>query len=93
MSEISPGSIPEGYLSNEQTCRLLHISANTFRTWASEGRIKFWRSGGKRRYNVREFVFRNSTEPIESNKPVTPTRKTICYARVSTRSQKDDLQR
>ena len=96
MSEISPGNIPSGYLSSEQTCHLLGISGNTLREWASRDRIKFWRSGGKgthRRYDVREFILRNSPGPNESMQESTKPRKSICYARVSTRSQKDDLQR
>lgn len=96
MSETSPGNIPAGYLSNEQTCRLLNVAGNTLRAWAEQGKINFLRSGGKgthRRYDVREFVLRNGSGVISPDQTSTPVRKTICYARVSTRTQTDDLQR
>ena len=69
-------------LSINQAAKLLGVSADTLRRWEEEGKIKSERTaGGHRRYDAALLL--GSQEK---------TGKTICYARVSTRPQKHDLE-
>jgi putative resolvase len=62
----------------KEYAKVLGVSTSTLRRWESEGKITSERTvGNHRRYGV--------TNNINSNK------KTICYARVSTSRQKEDL--
>ena len=64
------------------------MSLSTLRRWEREGKIESIRtSGGHRRYEL-ENVLR-VMKGMEKNE----VGKTCCYARVSTRGQKDDLDR
>lgn len=70
------------YESAKKTSKKLGIHPDTLRRWANEGKIPTIRTvGGHRRYNLEE----TSTTPKE--------RRKICYCRVSSKKQKDDLER
>ncbi|CAK0740741.1 putative resolvase [Gammaproteobacteria bacterium] len=63
------------------------VSSNSLRDWSIKGKIRSLRPNGtKRIYNFKDV------QEFFGNKP-TKTRKTICYARVSSNHQKEDLQR
>lgn len=60
----------------------LGVCANTLRKWANEGKIEYIRSPtGQRLYNVQAFL------------AGAKVRRKVCYARVSSPKQKDDLSR
>ena len=85
-------NVPDNYVSSEEARRFLKVTSNTLRVWADQGKIQHFRTGGNkshRYYNIREFLERKGTTPISSNS----VKKRICYCRVSTRNQKDDLER
>jgi predicted site-specific integrase-resolvase len=68
--------------------RELGIHGSTLRRYANEGRIRIFRTpGGHRRYDTSELVA--SAEEDKEEVVV----KNICYCRVSTQKQKDDLER
>jgi excisionase family DNA binding protein len=70
------------YVTTRTAVKRLGVHANTLRNWANAGKIKHIRiSGGQRRYDVDSY----SGERKEC--------KTICYCRVSSHKQKDDLER
>lgn len=70
-------------ISINEAAKLLGVSADTLRRWEEEGKIQSERTeGGHRRYDVAKLLNRKE-----------PQGKTICYARVSTRPQKADLER
>ena len=76
-----------GSMSNllgvSEAAKLLGVSTKTIRRWESDGKIKAVRTeGGHRRFDVSDLI---------SNKQ--DTSLTIAYARVSSREQKDDLER
>lgn len=95
MSELK--NIPK-YVSGKVAKEILGVNSNTLRRWADADKIHFIRSSekGKRLYDIRSFCKYQETEINEhttydtndSNK-----KRTYCYCRVSTRAQKDDLQR
>jgi len=77
-----------GYISGSKVKELFNVSDWTLRHWADTGKIKSLRTpGGQRRYDISSFDKSKRTPQTEDN------RKIICYARVSSRGQKDDLQR
>ena len=70
------------YITSKNACEHFGIHANTLRKWADEGKIAHIRSpSGQRLYDVSSVG-----KKID-------TRTKICYARVSSASQKEDLER
>jgi putative resolvase len=71
------------YLSIGEMAKRLGVSISTLRRWEDEGRAppSVRTEGGQRRYRISEATVSAST------------RKTIAYARVSSRDQKEDLKR
>jgi len=82
-------NVPKGYLSTAQSKRILNVSQQTLVRWADNGTIDFIKPPGRytnRRYNVKKFIESNSYNNISD-------KLNICYCRVSTRNQRDDLLR
>ena len=70
------------YLTSKKACQELGVHANTLRKWASQGKISYIKTdAGQRLYDVKHFIEK------------TNLLKTICYCRVSSSQQKDDLER
>ncbi len=77
------------YISTAQAKKYCNYSSSSFVLWSKEGKIRCIRSpGGKRFYHV-DDIKKIAGIADEWN----PERKTICYARVSSRKQKEDLDR
>ena len=73
------------YYSAKHAAEILGYHPEYLRELAKQGKIDFIRTpGGHRRYNVEGFI-KNESEPT----PFT----TVCYCRVSSVKQKDDLER
>lgn len=71
------------FVRPETACSILKVVPGTLRLWANTGKIKFITTkGGHRRYNVDEFIGKEESKH-DNNK--------FCYARVSTHTQKKDL--
>jgi predicted site-specific integrase-resolvase len=86
-------NVQVGYFPASAAAKILNVSGTTLQNWAENGTIHYYRNGerGKRWYNVKEFLDRNCTD--RSAEPTEPIKRRIVYARVSTRGQKDDLER
>ena len=68
------------YVNTRKAVALLGVHPNTLRKWANSGRIEHIRSpGGKRLYNVDAFLREEVGVAV------------VCYARVSSYAEKDDL--
>lgn len=68
-------------MKSGKACAHLGVHANTLRKWANEGKIRYIRQpGGQRLYDV-------------SSVGDDGDRRRVCYCRVSSRKQKDDLER
>jgi predicted site-specific integrase-resolvase len=90
--------IPSGYLPAREATKLLHVTSGALRLWAEQGNIKYIRKGGEgshRYYDIKSFFeSRGCGEKTnESQTEIIPPRRKICYCRVSSRGQKDDLER
>lgn len=80
------------YISANKITRKFDITSGTLRRWAEDQKIRCIRpnpeslQGGKRLYNAQDINRIFGTEPKSD-------RITICYARVSSNHQKEDLER
>ncbi|MCG5060403.1 MAG: IS607 family transposase [Limnoraphis sp. WC205] len=73
------------YVTPKEAAKTLGVSVSSLRRWESEGRIKAIRTpGGQRRYVLEE---------IEEAAGISRSAIIVLYARVSTHSQQDDLER
>ncbi|MGH8488960.1 MAG: IS607 family transposase [Gammaproteobacteria bacterium] len=69
------------YVPLRIACKLLGVHPNTLRKWANDGRIgTIWTEGGHRRFDIDGYLRRGGTS-------------LVCYCRVSSPKQKDDLTR
>ncbi|MBI1926870.1 IS607 family transposase [Candidatus Poribacteria bacterium] len=72
------------YVPVKKASEILGYHEDTLRRMANAGKIEVIRTeGGHRRYNVQAFIDGKSQ----------PTLTTVCYCRVSSKKQKDDLER
>jgi putative resolvase len=79
------------YITTKKACAILGVHPDTLRRMDKEKRISTIRTpGNKRLYNVQEYISRHSNIP---NECPTQNKVSICYCRVSSRNQKDDLKR
>jgi len=80
----------EQYVSPYHITNKFDINSNTLRTWANEGKIRCIRTNqgkGKRLYHYEDI------KTIFGIEPTTILKQKICYARVSSDHQKEDLVR
>jgi excisionase family DNA binding protein len=73
------------HVTPKEAAKILGVHVSSLRRWENEGKLKAIRTpGGQRRFILEE---------IEEVAGIPRTIRTICYGRVSTHSQSDDLQR
>jgi predicted site-specific integrase-resolvase len=78
----------DNYKTSKQAAEELNVHPNTLRRWDREGKIDTIVSdGGHRRYNITKF------KETHHNLLKTRERVNICYCRVSSPKQRDDLER
>lgn len=72
----------------QKFAELLGVTVRTLQRWDVSGKLKAYRTPTNRRYYTYEqyLLFKNGTLSINQD-----SRKSVIYARVSTRNQKDDL--
>ena len=81
------------YITTKKTVELLQITPKTLRIWDKENKIRTIRTpSGIRRYNLKDIqnILSCSTPPKEQGKE---NKQKVCYARVSSQKQMDDLNR
>jgi predicted site-specific integrase-resolvase len=79
------------YISGKEATKILGVQRHTLYKYDREGLIKTIRSpGGKRFYNVKEYLRNNNM--IKEDELINKEKRKICYARVSSHSQKDELE-
>jgi putative resolvase len=68
--------------TSREAARILDVCPNSLRKWADNGEINCIRTkSGQRRYDVDSYIGKSTTSV------------TICYSRVSSHKQRDDLER
>jgi excisionase family DNA binding protein len=91
----------EQYVSGKEASKILGVHQRTLYQWEDKKQIETIRTpGNKRLYNVKKYLEVNKCKdiPIEECKNLdelgnSEERLNICYVRVSTVNQKDDLER
>jgi len=77
------------FVTPKEACKIAHVQLGTLRSWEEAGKIRTYRTaGGHRRYHRDDLTQTSDSEESEEG-----NRKGFCYARVSTRGQKEDLER
>lgn len=77
------------FISGKKASDILGVKRHTLYKYEKEGLIKTIRSpGGKRFYNVEEYLVKQNIIP----KNIRKNKRKICYARVSSYSQKPELE-
>ncbi|KYC36957.1 DNA invertase [Scytonema hofmannii PCC 7110] len=73
------------HVTPKEAAKILGVSISSLRRWENEGKLKAIRTpGGQRRFVLDE---------IQEAAGMPRATRTVCYGRVSTHSQQDDLQR
>ena len=82
------------FIRPEEACRMLQVVPGTLRSWAKQGKLRYVTTkGGHRRYELQSVLGLKDESIPESKSELKPReRKRFCYARVSTYSQKKDLE-
>lgn len=93
------------FITTRETKKIFGVNEDTLRRWADNGKIEYIRTpGGKRLYNVEQYINSNTqhnnddnTITYSNNSEETYNKEiqnpNICYCRVSSRNQKEDLER
>ena len=70
------------YVTSRVAASILGVHPNSLRSWEKQGKIRVTRTpGGKRLYDIESFT--GAIAPTQS----------VCYCRVSSQTQRDDLER
>lgn len=80
----------DDYVNPKEACKIAHVHISTLRSWEEAGKIRTFRTAGGHRRYCKNDLFENAMPKEEINYT---DRKKICYARVSTDKQKEDLER
>lgn len=76
------------YITSQKARQILQLTSKTLRIWSEEGKIRSIRTPS----NIRRYSSHDIQRIINSS--ITPNKKQkICYARVSSKKQMDDLER
>ena len=93
------------YVGNKEACEIIGIHYKSLYNWDKSGKIEVIRTpGNKRLYNIEKFINDNKKKDtleikfnINTDENIKTTsrqiRRNICYCRVSTNGQKNDLER
>lgn len=82
------------FVGTREACRRLGVHANTLRSWYKRNHIKgFTTSTGRFRYDLASVSRTSRTTEASTPRQKQQPRQRICYCRVSSRQQKEDLER
>lgn len=78
----------EIYLRPEDAAKILKVTTTTLINWDRKGLIRCVRTRGNHRRFLKSDIIKKANPDTKE-----PYKKSVCYCRVSTRSQKEDLER
>jgi predicted site-specific integrase-resolvase len=77
------------YVGAKKASEIIGCVTRTLRNMEKQGRIEFIRTeNGYKKYNVEEYMERNNLRPSKPSEKLK-----VCYCRVSSKGQRDDLER
>jgi predicted site-specific integrase-resolvase len=81
------------YKTTKEAKEALGVKADTLRRWADSGLFPSIRTpGGQRLYNIQQYIEHRKNN-FEEERTSNVEKQKICYCRVSSNNQKDDLER
>jgi len=86
----------ESFVKGKEAAKILGVHQRTLYLWEEKGLIETIRTNGNQRlYNVKKYIDSHKKESTETDLNVLDNedRLNICYIRVSSLNQKDDLER
>ncbi len=86
----------ESFVKGKEAAKILGVHQRTLYLWEEKGLIETIRTNGNQRlYNVKKYIDSHKKEGTETNlnELDNEDRLNICYLRVSSLNQKDDLER
>jgi len=86
----------ESFITSKKAKQSLGVCESTLRRWADNGTLSSIRTpGGQRLYSIKHLLNTNKHPSANTvNESGVPgTNKRVCYCRVSSRNQRDDLER
>ncbi len=76
------------YVSQKEACKFFGVSTSTLRRWDKQNKIKTIRTPSNyRRYDI------SSVKQTKNKNSIVMSKKKMCYCRVSSKKQMDDLER
>lgn len=84
------------FVSTSEARQVLGVSNQTLRNMSENGLIQCIRKpfkGSHRYYNITDFIEKNRNRTDDAKSVLEDTKRCICYCRVSSKNQKDDLER
>jgi predicted site-specific integrase-resolvase len=82
------------FVTTREAKQHLGVDANTLRRWADTGLFPYIRTPGNQRlYNISKYVGTQHANKLDEPQHNGDTKRSYCYCRVSSQSQRDDLQR
>lgn len=83
------------FVGGKEASKTLGVHQRTLMNWDKKGLIEVMRTaGGKRLYNIKKFIKENKCNVCENLDDLDKEKKlNLCYVRVSSQGQKDDLER
>ena len=76
------------YVSQQEACKVFGVVTSTLRRWDKQNKIKTIRTPSNyRRYDI------SSVNQIKNKNSIVVSKKKICYCRVSSKKQMDDIGR
>lgn len=83
----------KGYKTTKEAKEALGVKEDALRRWADAGLFPSIRTpGGQRLYNIQQYI-EHKKNNFQSEQRIETEKQRICYCRVSSNNQKDDLQR
>jgi predicted site-specific integrase-resolvase len=84
----------ENFVTTKKAKEILGVHVLTLHNWEKGGKIETIKTaGGHRLYNVEKYLRENKGYLKEDKETLKIKKENICYVRVSTKGQKDDLER
>lgn len=79
------------YVSRSEVIKQLNVHFHTVHAMAKRGDIETIAIGTRKKYNLKKYIMENKSDKI--NNIIIDNKIDVCYCRVSSQKQKDDLSR
>ena len=76
------------FITTNQAKEMLHVSVQSIYRWCKSGKLRYITApSGRKRFNLKDV------QRVSNGSPITSEKRSVCYCRVSSSKQVDDLRR